>query len=119
MNNDEILIIRYPYTMKQQKAAEIRERVLKQREDGVILLPDFCTVVTKPKDVDIQVEHKEDEPTLWSVVENQCYSPFDPSSKEAYLFCDECGITIYNWDALYKCCPYCGKKHTFNKEVEE
>lgn len=56
MNSDELLIIQYPYRMSQQRVDALREQILKQRESGVILLSDFCTVVTKPKDIDIQVE---------------------------------------------------------------
>ena len=49
MKSDEILIIQYPYRMSQQRVDALRERILKQKEDGVILLSDFCTVITKPK----------------------------------------------------------------------
>ena len=109
MKSDEILIIQYPYRMSQQKADALREQILKQKEDGVILLSDFCTVVTKPKDTDIQVEtEKEDEPTPWDFIENP--------TKETYLFCDGCGIAILHWDNFFSNCPYCGKKHTFDKE---
>lgn len=116
MNNDEILIIQYPYRMSQQRVDTLREQILKQKESGVILLSDICTVVTKPKDVDVQVELKEDEPTPWSFVNNPCYSSLDPGSKESALFCDECGITINVWDPGFFYCPYCGKKHTFKEE---
>ena len=120
MKSDEILIIQYPYKMSQQRVNVLRENILKQKESGVILLADFCTVITKPKDIEVQVELEEDKPTPWVFVNNPCYSSIDPSSKESSLFCDECGITIRNWDALYTCCPYCGKKHTFgaSEEVE-
>ena len=57
MKSDEILIIQYPYKMSKMNVDALRERILKQKEEGVILISDFCTVVTKPKstDVDIQV----------------------------------------------------------------
>lgn len=106
MKNNEILIIQYPYRMRQQSVDALRERILKQKEEGVILLSDFCTVVAKPEDVDVRVEvEKEDEPTLWLLVDDK-----------SNLFCDECGITIKHWDNYFSCCPYCGKKHTFGKE---
>lgn len=118
MKSDEILIIKYPYRMSKQRADILRKQILEQKETGVILLQDFCSVVTKPKDMDIQVElKKEDEPTPWQFVENTCYSPFDPTSKEHFLFCDGCGITINYWDSFaFKHCPYCGKKHTFEED---
>lgn len=113
MKSDEILIIKYPYKMRQQSVDALREQILKQKESGVILLAVFCTVVTKPKDVEIQVELEEDKSTPWSFVDNPCYSSLDSASKASFLFCDECGITIKNWNDFYKSCPYCGKKHTF------
>ena len=117
MKNDEILIIKYPYRMSQQRADILRKQILEQKESGVILLHDFCSVVTAPKDMDIQVElEKEDDSTPWQFIDNLSYSSLDPASKEWFLFCDGCGITIEHWDAFFKCCPYCGKKHTFDKE---
>ncbi len=65
MTNDEILIIQYPFMMSQQRVNALRENILKQKESGVILLADFCKVVTKPKDIDIQVELKEETSTPW------------------------------------------------------
>lgn len=59
MNSDEILIIQCQIPMKPQKADDLRKRILEQKETGVILLPNYCTVVTKPKDIDIQVESQE------------------------------------------------------------
>lgn len=59
MKNDEILIIRCQIPMKPQKADILRKQILEQKETGVILLPNYCTVVTKPKDIDIQVEQQE------------------------------------------------------------
>ena len=119
MKSDEILIIQYPYRMSQQRVDALREQILKQKETGVIMLSDFCNVVTKPKDTDIQVElEKEDEPTPWLFINNPNYSPFDSESKAHSLFCDGCGITINHWDTFFTHCPYCGKKHTFDKEEE-
>lgn len=56
MKNDEILIIQYPFRMRQQSADALRKQILMQKEVGVILLPDFCTVVTKPKDIDVNIQ---------------------------------------------------------------
>lgn len=64
MNSDEILIIQYPYRMSQQKANDLRELILKQKETGVILLPHYCTVIIKPKDIDIKVQSKAQDVTF-------------------------------------------------------
>lgn len=120
MKNDEILIIKYPYRMTQQRADILRKQILEQKESGVILLQDFCSVVTAPKDMDIQVElEKEDDPTPWQFVESSCYSPVNQLSKEYHAFCDGCGITLNHWDTFFKHCPYCGKKHTFEEDKNE
>ena len=119
MNRDEILIIQYPFRMSQQRVDTLREQILKQKETGVILLSDFCTVVTKPKDIDIQVELEEEGPTPWDFVDNNMYSPFDSQGKERLLFYTECGITIgEHYDPMYQYCPYCGKRHYFEKRGE-
>lgn len=116
MKSDELLIIQYPYRMSQQRVDTLREQILKQRETGVILLSDFCTVVTKPKDTDIQVElEKEDEITPWDFIDNSNYSPFDSQGKERLIFCTECGCNIEHYDTQYQYCPYCGKRHYFEK----
>lgn len=56
MKNDEILIIQCQIPMKPQKLDILLEQILKQKGTGVILLPYYCTAITKPKDIDIQVE---------------------------------------------------------------
>ena len=56
MKNDEILIIQYPYRMSKLGVDTLREQILKQKETGVILLSDFCTVVTKPKNTDVDIQ---------------------------------------------------------------
>lgn len=117
MKSDEILIIQYPYRMSKLGVDTLREQILKQKETGVILLSDFCTVVTKPKDTDIQVElEKDDEITPWDFIDNNNYSIFDSQGKERLLFCTECGCNIEHYDPMYQYCPYCGKGHYFEKE---
>lgn len=118
MNSDEILIVQYQVPIKQQKADILREQILKQKESGVILLPYYCSVISKPKDIDIQVElEKEDEITPWDFIDNSNYSSFDSQGKERLIFCTECGCNVEHYDAQYQYCPYCGKRHYFEKEV--
>ena len=117
MTKDEILIIQYPFRMRQQSADALRKQILMQKEVGVILLPDFCSVVTKPKDTDIQVELEKEEKvsTPWDFIDNNNYSIFDSQGKERLIFCTECGCNIEHYDAQYQYCPYCGKRHYFEK----
>jgi hypothetical protein len=56
MNKDDILVIRYPFLMKNSQADQLYMSILKQKENGVIILPDYCEVVTAPKDVEIKTE---------------------------------------------------------------
>lgn len=58
MNNDEVLIVKYPFLMKNDQATKLYESILKQKENGVIILPDYCEVVITPKDIEIQTKNK-------------------------------------------------------------
>jgi DNA-directed RNA polymerase subunit RPC12/RpoP len=117
MKNDELLIIQYQAPISKLKAYDFHEQILKQKETGVILLPYYCSVISKPKDIDIQVELKKDKTTPWDFIDNGNYSPFDSEGKERLIFCTECGCNVEHYDAQYQYCPYCGKRHYFEKEV--
>jgi DNA-directed RNA polymerase subunit RPC12/RpoP len=123
MNKDEILVIKYPFLMRTSELNQMYKNILEQRVNGLILLPDYCEVVTAPKDVEIKVEKMEnDEPSSpWTLVDNPNYSPFDHSYRAVSLHCDGCGKHIDKWDDDYVRCPYCGKKHMFytNEELAE
>jgi hypothetical protein len=54
MNKDDILIVKYPFLMKNDQATKLYESILKQKENGVIILPDYCEVVIAPKDSEIK-----------------------------------------------------------------
>lgn len=56
MNKDDILIIKYPFLMKNDQATKLYESILKQKENGVIILPDYCEVVIAQKDAEIKTE---------------------------------------------------------------
>jgi DNA-directed RNA polymerase subunit RPC12/RpoP len=120
MNKDDILIIMYPFWMKNNQLSSMYENILKQRANGLILLPDYCKVVTAPKDVEIKTEmENDDSPSLWLLVDNPNYSPFDHSSRPVSLKCNVCHRRIDKWDDDYLRCPYCGKKHTFVAEEKK
>lgn len=59
MNKDEILIVKYPFMMSSRQTNQLYESILKQKETGVIVLPDCCEVVIAPKDVEIKTEPHE------------------------------------------------------------
>ena len=60
MNKDDILIIvKYPYSIKSDKVNQLHDNILKQKETGVIVIPDCCEVVIAPKDVEIKMEKHE------------------------------------------------------------
>lgn len=56
MTKDDILVIKYPFLMKNADASKLYESLLKQKENGIIIVPDYCEVVIAPKDVEIKME---------------------------------------------------------------
>lgn len=58
MNKDDILIVKYPFRMGERDANALYNKILKQKENGVIILPDYCEVIIAPKDIEIQTKNK-------------------------------------------------------------
>lgn len=90
MKSDEILIIQYPYRMSQQRVDALREQILKQKETGVILLSDLCTVMTKSKDTDIQVELETEaanDPLKKHCLSCKSCDPFGCGASENHGYC--------------------------------
>ncbi len=58
MKKDDILIVKYPFRMGERDANALYNKILKQKENGVIILPDYCEVVIAPKDIEIQTKNK-------------------------------------------------------------
>lgn len=57
MNENDILVVRVNILMKDKyRLEELRERLLKEKKEGVILLPSYCSAIIAPKDVEIKVE---------------------------------------------------------------
>lgn len=115
---NELLIVKACFRTGLHERAMIHADICKQlKNSNVVVLPFGWDVLSKPSDVDIRVEsEKYGETTRWEYIDNPSYSSLDPGSKEYYLFCDECGITIPQWDRSFYFCPHCGKSHSFNKE---
>ena len=55
----EILVIKYNALVKPETLEDLRKIFIKQKEDGVIVLPAMCEAVVIPDDVEIVVEGKE------------------------------------------------------------
>ena len=56
MNKDDVLIVKYPFMMGKGMSKYLHDDILKQKETGVIVIPDYCEVVMAPKDVEIKTE---------------------------------------------------------------
>ena len=118
MTDKEILVLMPLYQMKDYEAIEVRLDINEQlKHSKVITIPFGWKVVATPADTKIEVAEKpEEEPTPWDFIDNDNYSPFDSQGKERLIFCTECGCNIEHYDAQYQYCPYCGKRHYFEKE---
>lgn len=58
MNKDDILIVKYPLMMRERDVKALYDSILRQKESGVIILPDYCEVIIAPKDMEIQTKNK-------------------------------------------------------------
>lgn len=58
MKNDEILIVVPKARLKPEKLEQLRQDILRQKETGVIVLPNYVDLVISPKDVDIQIKKR-------------------------------------------------------------
>lgn len=117
MTDNEILILRPLYQMTDHRAIEVRLDIKEQLKRGkVVTIPFGWDVAIKPADTKIEVAEKpEDRSTPWDFIDNNNYSPFDSQGKERMIFCTGCGISIEHYDPMYQYCPYCGKRHYFER----
>lgn len=53
MCDDEMLVIQVDVRLKPDKMEEFRRDVIRQKKDGVIVLPSYCHVLRAPKDMEI------------------------------------------------------------------
>ena len=121
MNKNDILVLRPLYKMKEFEVLATRLDIRKQlNRSNVITIPFGWSVEVAPKDIEIKIAEKpENESTPWDFINNDNYSPFDSQGKERMIFCTNCGINIEHYDAQYQYCPYCGKRHYFNKQEDK
>lgn len=56
MNKDDILIVKYPFWMKNDQCERLYDSILKMKENSIIIIPDYCEVIIAPKDSEIKTE---------------------------------------------------------------
>lgn len=65
MDKNDILVVRVNIVMKDRlKLKELRERILREKEEGVILLPPYCSAIIVPEDTEIKVEDSRNKQVL-------------------------------------------------------
>lgn len=58
MHDDEMLVIQVDFRLKPDKMEEFRRDVIRQKKDGIIVLPSYCHVLCAPKDIEIEFDFK-------------------------------------------------------------
>lgn len=53
MYDDEMLVIQVDIRLKPDKMEELRRDIIRQKKDGVLVLPSYCHVLLAPKDIEI------------------------------------------------------------------
>ena len=56
----DLLIVKIKKLMKEEEYKKLRDRILKEREDGVIIIEEFCDILVVPEDIEIKVKGEED-----------------------------------------------------------
>lgn len=56
MERDNLLIVRTGLFMKPDAMNALRQNILEQVKDGVVLIPPYCEVIFAPGDLDVQIE---------------------------------------------------------------
>ncbi len=60
MSKDEILVIKVnQLNLSPEDMHNLRQQIIKQKEEKVVLLPYYCEAIVVPEDVDIRVEEAE------------------------------------------------------------
>lgn len=52
----DILVIKCNTTVKPETLKQLRQIFLKEKEEGVVIIPAFCDVLMVPEDIEIKVE---------------------------------------------------------------
>lgn len=79
------------------------------REDAKVFVRHACYKKINPIDYLDEVPAADVRPVKngrWIELENQNYSPFDPTSREYDLLCSNCGAKHYGKERNF--CPNCG-----------
>ena len=61
MSKDEILVIKVNgFNLSPEEMHNLRQQIIKQKEEKVVLLPWYCEAIIVPEDVDMRVEEEEE-----------------------------------------------------------
>lgn len=56
MDSKQVLVVRTNLFLKPSQMEDIRQDLMKQMADGVVILPPCCEALVVPDNIDIQVE---------------------------------------------------------------
>lgn len=56
MDGKQILVVQTNLFLTPKKMEEIRQGLIRQKEEGVVIIPPCCEALVVPDDIDIQVE---------------------------------------------------------------
>ncbi len=61
MSESEILVIKVnSLNLSPEDMHDLRQQIIKQKEEKVVLLPYYCEPIIVPEDIEIRVEEKEE-----------------------------------------------------------
>lgn len=56
----DLLIIKVKRILSKEDLKKLRDRIIKERESGVIIIEEWCDVLVTPEDIEIKVKGEED-----------------------------------------------------------
>lgn len=57
--DDEVLIVKCKVILHPRDTHRIREAIIDQMKEGVVVLPDYMEAIVVPKDVEVRVEQED------------------------------------------------------------
>lgn len=101
----ELLILKASFSLRQAELKEWSERIKKEKEEGLIILPSYFEPILVPNDVEIRIEQEQKEEPQQKVgqwIEHK-------HGGIEHIECSECGIWFLKANLIRKSyCPNCG-----------